>query len=36
MDIPLWPHIWAIPLSVLFGVALGWWLRSKLDEAPRA
>ena len=34
LDMPAWPHIWAVPLLLLLGVALGWWLRSQLDRKP--
>ena len=27
-----WPHIWAIPLVFMTGAALGWILRSHVDE----
>jgi hypothetical protein len=35
MHISFWPHIWAIPLSVLLGFFLGWLARGKLDEGDR-
>lgn len=35
MNITFWPHIWAIPLTILVGVGIGWVLRSKMEEPPR-
>jgi len=32
VDIGFWPHIWAIPLTVLFGVLIGWFLRAQLED----
>lgn len=32
MDITFWPHIWAIPLLLMIGLATGWYLRSLLDS----
>jgi hypothetical protein len=31
MDISFWPHIWAIPLSIIFGIGIGWFVRAQLD-----
>ena len=32
MDIGFWPHIWAIPLTVLVGIGIGWFLRAQMDD----
>ena len=32
MEISFWPHVWAIPLTVLAGFAIGWLMRAKLDR----
>lgn len=32
MDITFWPHIWAIPLVLMLGFAIGWSLRSLVDS----
>ena len=29
----LWPHVWAIPLTLLLGFALGWMARTANEEA---
>lgn len=34
MHIAFWPHVWAIPLLLMLGVALGWYLRSLLERVP--
>ena len=30
---PLFPHLYAIPMSVVLGVAIGYYLRGVVDEA---
>ena len=32
MEIGLWPHIWAIPLMVLLGIGIGWFLRAQMED----
>ncbi len=31
---PLFPHLYAIPLSVILGVAVGYYMRGRLEMTP--
>lgn len=32
---PLFPHLYAIPISIIFGIVLGYYLRGKMESTPR-
>jgi len=32
MDMSFWPHVWAIPLSILFGIGIGWFVRAQIED----
>ncbi len=34
-DMPLFPHLYAIPLSVLLGVFIGFFVRAKIDDEEK-
>ena len=33
-DMPLFPHLYAIPMSVILGMVIGYYLRGKVEDTP--
>ncbi len=35
LGMPLMPHLYAIPISILLGAAIGYYLRGRLEEGEK-